>query len=139
MKRERLAGRKRPWTAHFFRSERGAVTVDAVIWIPVFAFILLFVAEVSLAFTGETAITQVIEDADRLYARGYFQTAADTETFIRSRLPKLSPSMTVSITESNKIIETVVTVPLLSITGLNAIQQLSGITVTISGEQLSEG
>ncbi len=139
MKRERRSDGKRTSMARFFRSERGAVTVDAVIWIPVFVFILLFISEVSLAFAGETAITQVVEDANRLYASGYFQTAADTETFIRSQLPKLSSSMTVSITESNKIIKTVITVPLLSITGLNAVQQLSGITVTVSGEQLSEG
>lgn len=123
----------------FATDRNGAVTADAVIWIPVFIFILFLISEVSMAFAGETAITHVIDDANRLYAVGYFQSAAETEAYIRDKLPQLSSTMTVSITETNKIINTAVTVPLLSITHLNVIQQFSGITLTVSGEQLSEG
>ena len=123
----------------FASARGGAVTADAVIWIPVFIFILFLVTEVSMAFAGETAITHVIDDANRLYAVGYFQTAAETEAYIRGKLPQLSPTMTVAITETNKVIQTAVTVPLLSITNMNIIQQFSGITLTVSGEQLSEG
>lgn len=123
----------------FFSREDGVVAVATVIWLPIFVMILWLMSETAIAFSGETQIMQVIEDANRLYATGYIQSATDTQNFILSRFPRWSSAMTVATTETNKVIQTVVTIPLTTITGINAIQQFSGMTLTISGEQMSEG
>ncbi|MDE3079094.1 MAG: hypothetical protein KGI94_03590 [Paracoccaceae bacterium] len=135
----RQRGTCRARVGAFIRQQDGVVAVATVIWLPIFIVILWLMSEAALAFSGETQIRQVIEDANRLYATGYIQTAADTQNYILGRFPNWSSSMTVTTTESNKIIQTVVTIPLTTVTGINAIQQFSGITLTISGEQMSEG
>lgn len=129
------------WTAwrRFLACEDGVVTAEAIIWLPVFAFLLWLVTETALIFGGEAQALRVVEDANRLYATGYFQTAGETETFIRNQLSKWQSTMSVSTAETNGIIHTVVTIPVTTITDLNAIQQFSGLTVTIDAEQMAEG
>lgn len=123
----------------FVREEWGSVTFEAVLWVPMFAFLLWLLTETAMIFGGETRILHVVQDANRLYASGYFQTAAATENFILGRLPEWSGSMVVTTSESNHIIRTFVTIPVTKLTGINVIKQFSGFSVTVASEEVSEG
>lgn len=92
-----------------------------------------------MAFAGEARALRVIQDANRMYASGYFQTAADTENFIIGQLSSWKSNLTVSTTETNKVIHTTITVPVTTMIGTNAFNIFSGTVVTISSEQMAEG
>ncbi|WP_127904183.1 hypothetical protein [Solirhodobacter olei] len=119
--------------------EAGAATYEAVLWLPIFTFIIWLVTETAMAFGGEAHALRVIQDANRMYASGYFQNATDTESFIRGQLVNWQNTMTVSTSETNGIIHTTITVPVATMTGFNVIPQFNGVTVSISSEQMSEG
>lgn len=112
---------------------------EAVLCVPVFAFLLWLVTETAMIFGGQTRLLHVVQDANRLFASGYLATPADAEEFIRNRLPVWSPTMTVSTTETGKIIRTIVTIPVSTLTGIDLIRQFSGVSVTVASEQMSEG
>jgi Flp pilus assembly protein TadG len=132
-------GRRTSSLRRFLAKDGGSVTFEAVIWLPVFAFMIWLVTETATVFGGEARVLHVVQDANRLYASGYFQNATDTENFIRTQLSQWQNTMTVSTSESGGIIHTTVTVPVLSMTGISAIQQFSGLSVTIASEQMAEG
>lgn len=92
-----------------------------------------------MAFGGEARALRVIQDANRMYATGYFQTVSDTENFIKSQLPNWTSTMTVSTVDSSGVVHTTVTVPITTMTGFNVIPQFSGIKVSISSEEMLEG
>lgn len=52
----------------FARDEGGAVTVEAVLWLPIFLIFLMLVADVSMAFYGKAQAFRTIQDANRALA-----------------------------------------------------------------------
>lgn len=123
----------------FFLGDSGVATYEAVIWLPIFTFIIWLVTETAMAFGGEAHALRVIQDANRMYATGYFQTVSDTENFIKSQLPNWTSTMTVSTVDSSGVVHTTVTVPVTTMTGFNVIPQFSEIKVSISSEEMLEG
>ncbi len=119
--------------------ENGSVTFEAMLWLPIFVFVLWLVADASIIFGSEARILRVVQDANRMYASGYFQTAAQTEKFINDKLSAMSSNLQISTTENNKIIRTVVTVPVSDLTASGTIGAFTNMKVSIASEQMSEG
>jgi Flp pilus assembly protein TadG len=94
--RDRVARR----LTRFARDESGAITVEAVLWLPFFFAILILIVDVSLAFYAKAQAFRTIENGNRAFAvgRASFQSTAATQTWIDNALAGLSPNATVSTT-----------------------------------------
>lgn len=122
----------------FCASERGAVTADAIIWIPVFALLLALISDTSMMFGGEAQVMRVVQDANRAFAVGQFRTTTATQDFVHAQLSDLTPNATVTTTLSGGIIVTTVTFPASDVLATGMISMFTGLTLTVSAEHRSE-
>ena len=87
----------------FQRSEKGSFTLEAVIWMPIFAILLAIIMNLSMVFYYESLMLRVAQDATRTYSLGKFipddvMTAQEkAETYIRERLPFLSADAIIDV------------------------------------------
>ena len=124
--------------SEFIRSEDGSYTAEAVIWTPVFALLLALLADTSLIFGDEALALREVQDTNRSLAIGHFLTLADAETYLQTQLSRFSPNATVSMSVSNSIITTVVTMPTRDLTATGLVSAFAHATVTIVATQMSE-
>lgn len=68
------------------RSERGSVTVEHVLWFPIFAVMISLAAEASMAFHTQARLWDVARDLARLSATGQI-TPEQAQTVAAGRLP----------------------------------------------------
>ncbi len=97
----------------FWTCESGTQTVEAVIWLPLFAFILAFIVNIALVFFNESQMLRVAQDANRMFSTGRFTTDAETETWITENLAYLSQNVTVDSVVDNGMITTELSIPAL--------------------------
>ena len=69
----------------FAQDEEGAVTVEAVLWIPFFFFILMLITDASLAFFSKAQAYRIIESGNRAFSVNDDSTAAGTQTWIENQ------------------------------------------------------
>ena len=96
----------------FGRKESGSITVEAVLWLPLFMAIFLLMVDTSMVFHGQSKILRVIQDANRNMAIGRFTTDTEVEGYINDQLAgfDVTPVSTDAWTDGNVVITTV-TVP----------------------------
>lgn len=87
----------------FQRSDEGSFTLEAVIWMPIFAILLAIIMNLSMVFYYESQMLRVAQDATRAYSMAKFAKKDDpkafAETYIRDRLPFLSADTIVEVNE----------------------------------------
>ena len=69
----------------FRKREDGAVTVETVLWFPLFFFLFLFVVELSIMLNRYTLTLRSVQDANRNVAVGNYTTAT-LETAIKAEV-----------------------------------------------------
>ncbi len=97
--------------ARFWRCESGSQTIEAVIWVPIFAFLLAFTMNVALVFFNESQVLRVVQDANRFFSVGRFTTSEETQTYITDNLAYLSANLSVDTVVDNGLITTSLTIP----------------------------
>ena len=93
---------------------RGAVTVDFVLWMPVFAFALAVVADASLLLSAQSRLLDVARDASRVVSLGLSDTA-QAEAMIAGRMG-WTTGWTAEVVEVGNFVTTRVSVPYASVT-----------------------
>jgi len=78
--------KRRRRLSHFLRSERGALTIEFVIWIPIFLTILAFTADACKLYLTQADMWDVARDTARRVSTGQYCTSADAESYARSQL-----------------------------------------------------
>lgn len=105
MKR-RLSDFKKPsgLLRRFQRSEDGSFTLEAVIWMPIFAILLAIIMNLSMVFYYESQILRITQDATRAFSLGRFDdgdSSTDSrvlaEQFILSRLDFIDAEFEVDV------------------------------------------
>jgi Flp pilus assembly protein TadG len=56
------------FATRFAMDEEGAVTVEAVLWIPFFFFVLMLITDTSLAFFSKAQAYRIIENGNRAFS-----------------------------------------------------------------------
>lgn len=69
----------------FARDERGGVTIEFVLWVPVFAFLLMLTVDASFMYLTITRMENAARDAARRVSIGQFTTAT-IEDYVLSEL-----------------------------------------------------
>lgn len=107
----------------FARDESGTVTVEAVIWIPFFFFILALITDASLAFFAKAEAFRIIQAGNRLFSIEQdrdVNTAAQLETWIENAFDTRSAGPTganaittlLEVSTGQTVVSTAMTIPL---------------------------
>src|SRR5690606_30660330 len=121
----------------FVRSESGAATVEAVLWLPMFVMIVALLADVSMMFHGQSRLLRVAQDANRNLSVDRLTTEAEAQDFVIAQLAKVSPNTQATTAISNTgLITTTVSVPLNDLDLFGIAKIFSGARMTVSAQHL---
>lgn len=121
------------------RRDEGSATVESVLWIPVFAFLLFLMADSAIIFGSEARILRVVQDANRSLSVGRFRSTDETENFILVQIGNLTKNATVETTVTNGLIVSRVQLPASDLSASQMIPAFAGLQLSIVAEHLSEG
>ena len=122
----------------FRKEESGGMTVEVVLWMPVFAALLCIVADASMIFGRKAEVLRIVQDANRAVSVGRFMDLNDAEAFITARINYISPNATVTTTVTEGVVRTIVTMPASDLTSDAPVGVLDSLTVSVSAEHLLE-
>lgn len=77
----------------FRRDEAGTATIEALLWLPVFFFLLVMIVNGSFIFYGKSQALRIIQDTNRAFSTGRLGNEAAAETYLRSQLGVFAPSV----------------------------------------------
>lgn len=80
----------------FCRSEDGSYTLEAVIWMPIFAIILAIIMNLSMMFFYESQMLRISQDAIRSFSLGRIS-EAEAEQYIVDRLAYIGADMDIDV------------------------------------------
>jgi Flp pilus assembly protein TadG len=120
-----------PLVTRFTRCQSGALTVEAVLWVPVYLFLFVFIADVSLIFHGQAKATRIAYDGNRMASVGSFETETETSDAIRGRVHVFSPQATVETVFGSDDITTIVVMPSADLAAIGLISRIVDLDVTV--------
>lgn len=121
-----------------FREDvRGSATVEAVLWLPLFFFILSLAVDASMLFYAHNRVLKVMQDVNRAVSVGRIKGTATAEARILSLLSDY-PSATAHTVIVDGIISSEVTVPATSVLILDFVPLLRGVSVHVRSQQYLE-
>ena len=91
----------------FRRSEDGSFTLEAVIWMPIFAILLAIIMNLSMVFFYESQMLRIAQDATRAYSMGRL-TEQEAEDYIAQRLSFIDAQITVNTRTVGLVAQSVV-------------------------------
>ena len=103
----------------FWSSDDGSYSIEAVIWMPIFAILMAFIMNLSMIFHNESQMLRVVQDANRALSLGRLEDSTEVEAYIRTGLSYLSPSLEINSAISGGIISTTVLVPATDLMPIN--------------------
>ncbi|WP_343079674.1 TadE family protein [Ostreiculturibacter nitratireducens] len=122
----------------FRRDTRGSATVEAVLWLPMFFFVLSLAVDASMLFYAHNQVMKIIQDVNRSVSVGRLP-IGQAETAIESRLGQYpNAQATPGYDPLTGIINTTVTVPARDILILDFVPLLRNITISVRSQQYME-
>jgi len=70
----------------FLRDEKAAVTIEFVLWVPIFVGLLVFVTDASIIYLTHSEMWSVARDTTRRMTTGQITTDAEARDYAASRL-----------------------------------------------------
>ncbi|GGL68316.1 TadE/TadG family type IV pilus assembly protein [Wenxinia marina] len=122
----------------FFSDDDGSSTVEAVLWVPMLAMLLILITDVSFIFYGRAETMRIVQDANRAFSVGRLADEAETMAFIRSALSGLSPNAEVETTLELGVIRSRVLLPIDDLMAVGTIPGLTGFDVSVMSQHLLE-
>ena len=131
---------------NWFGREDGAVTVEAVLWVPVYLFFFAFIVDVSLMFNSKTQVQRALQDVNRLASSGFFETddfvvsEVDVETRVVASLSHLTERATVDTTfdADTFVITTYATIPAEDLMALGLIAKFIDLDLNFLAQHVVE-
>ncbi len=124
-------------SSHFVRREDGAATIEAVLWLPVFFYILALSVDVTMVFHGYSRVIRVVEDVNRGLSVGRIATLDEGKAKIKSALSNYK-NVSTNIVIVNGVVETNVSVPVASMVVLGAVTLMMDKNIQIKTQQYVE-
>ncbi len=125
--------------------ESGAVTVEGVLWVPIYGVFFALLVDVSLMFNGQSQARRIIQDVNRLASTGYLgdmdepalieRAAEDRAT---ASLSHLSSAAEVEATIVDNVVSIVATIPGSDLQATGFLSFFSDIEVVVSAYHLVE-
>lgn len=121
-----------------FRREDGAVSVDAVLWVPFFVICLTMVADAALIFFGQARALQVAQDANRALSVGTLESTDEAQTYISNALASMSPNATSQTISDDGIVTTVVSLPASDLAAVGFFTSLTSFQMQVVAQMVQE-
>ena len=121
----------------FFEAHDGSVTVESVVWIPIYLLFIALIVDVSLMFHGQAKAMRIAYDGNRAASFGLLETPGQVETAVLARVRAISPSATVTTAMNSNTVSTTVTLPASDLVALGFTKFLN-IDLTVSSVHLLE-
>lgn len=124
----------------FLNREDGSVTIEAVLWLPMFMLFFVMIADVSLIFNGQSRLQRLVQDANRYYSVGRLTSDAETEAFLQAATANMSSDVEVETTYDNdlNLIVTVLSVPAKDLEAVGLISAFFDMRVTVWSTHMKE-
>lgn len=127
------------WLKTFCRSESGSYTIESVIWLPIYVFILAIMMNVSMVFFNESQLLRVVQDGNRSFAVGRISTLEAVEQYVTDRIAYLEVTPTVSSQLVDGIIYTNLSVTATELMPFSMLHKFfAGTTILVSAQQIVE-
>ncbi|EYD75521.1 hypothetical protein Rumeso_02867 [Rubellimicrobium mesophilum DSM 19309] len=123
----------------FARDENGAVTVEAVIWIPFFFFILMLITDASLAFFSRAEAFRIVQNYNRAYSVGDLTKTGDVETRIEGAFTRSkNDDATTTVSADKTVVTTQLSYPIGDVMVFTTLGLPSTWRISVSSEHYVE-
>lgn len=94
------------WGPGFCKDESGSATIESVIWLPAFAFVLALIMNVSMVFFFESQLTRIVQDGNRAFSLGRLADGDAVQEYILGQLTHMDADISVATTISGGFVRT---------------------------------
>ena len=94
------------WSPGFCKDESGSATIESVIWLPAFAFVLALIMNVSMVFFFESQLTRIVQDGNRAFSLGRLADGDAVQEYILGQLTHMDADISVATTISGGFVRT---------------------------------
>ena len=122
----------------FLRESDGTITVEAVLWVPIYLMFFAFIVDVSNIFHGQAKAMRMAYDGNREASLGVLNDADATQAAILSRVQSFSPNATVQTVFYTDSITTKVVMPSSDLAIIGTLGVFMDIDVTISSVHMRD-
>ncbi len=126
--------------ASFRQSESGSLTVEGVMWLPIYAVFIALIADVSLMFNSQTQVQRTVQDMNRLASSGFYLTEQEIEARVTAALSHLSANVTVDaqIDTTTNLIVTTASLPAKDVMAVGLIGIFGNLQLSAGAQHLIE-
>ncbi len=124
--------------ADFRKKESGAITVEAVLWLPVFMVFFSLIADVSLMLHGQSKAQRIIQDVNRFASTGRLVTEDEIEQQALAQIRAFSPNATVTSNVGTNDVRTTAVLPASDLDAVGLFARFSAIEITVTYVHLLE-
>ncbi len=124
--------------ASFFRRQDGAATIEAVLWLPMFFYVMALAIDTTMIFHGYSRVVRAVEDVNRGLSVGRIKTIDEGKAKLAATLSDYKNlRMEIGVSSDNVIVSNV-EVPVTSLIFLGAIKPIVGKGISIRTQQYKE-
>lgn len=124
----------------FVTRQDGAITVESVLWLPVYAFFFAFIVDVSLLFNSQTQVQRVLQDVNRLASTGFLITEEEVEERVMSGIGHLTTGATVTTTIdiNTNLVTTTALVPASDLMAIGIVSKFADLELNFTAQHVVE-
>ncbi len=122
----------------FVGDDRGSATIESVIWIPIFVWILAMIMNASMIIFEKNQAYRIIQNANRILSTGHMQTEEEVETYIAEHLVAIAPQATINTTILDGIVTSAVSYPVTAIFMPHVVTDALNVWISISAQHFME-
>ena len=119
------------------RDESGSATIEAILWLPMFFYILALSVDVTMVFHSYSRIIRAVEDVNRGLSVGRIKTIDEGKQRIKNDLANYKGVQT-DIKIIDNVVVTNVSVPVTSLAFLGAVRPMMDKNVMVKTQQFVE-
>ena len=79
----------------FCKDDQGSATIESVIWLPIFVFVLAIIMNVSMVFFYESQLTRIVHDGNRAFSLGRLPDSIAVQDYIIGQVAHLDADINV--------------------------------------------
>jgi Flp pilus assembly protein TadG len=127
------------WAPNFCKEESGSATIESVIWLPAFAFVLAIIMNVSMVFFFESQLTRIVQDGNRAFSLGRLPDGDAVQQYILGQLTHLDADISVATTIADGFVRTDLTAPAGDLMPLSmARKAFNNVKIRVSAQHIVE-
>ncbi len=122
----------------FLSDESGTLSVESVLWLPIYILFFAMIADVSMVFHNQAKTMRIVQDANRLASRGILEDASAVKEMVEARVHTISANATVTSAFGVDTVATTVVMPASDMTMIGLLNAINTVDVTVSSMHLVE-